>query len=134
MRGLTIGQKASTERVFTSSDIADYNWLTNDDGLQFGAVSPDQNRQTVPGPLIGGMISYLLGTKLPGRGTNWLKQHYSFSTPANIGELIQAEVEVIRLRPEKDLVNLHVCCSNSSGDVICTGEALVLVTDLVPGE
>jgi 3-hydroxybutyryl-CoA dehydratase len=134
MRGLTIGQKASTERVFTSSDIADYNWLTDDDGLQFGTGSPDQNGQTVPGPLIGGMVSYLLGTKLPGRGTNWLKQYYSFNTPANIGELIQAEVEVIRLRPEKDLVNLRVNCSNSSGDIICTGEALVLVTDLVPGE
>ena len=130
MKGLAIGQRAATERVFTMTDVAVYNTLTNDDGLQFGTSSRRREEQTVPGPLLGGMVSYLLGTKLPGRGTNWLKQRYSFDTPAYIGESIAAEVEVIRLRPEKDLVNLRIACTNSNGDTICTGEALVLVTDL----
>jgi len=130
VKRLAFGQRAATERVFTLADVAVYNRLTNDDGLQFGTSSHQPEGQTVPGPLLGGMVSFLLGTKLPGRGTNWLKQHYSFDTPAYIGELIAAEVEVIRLRPEKDLVSLRINCTNSHGDTICTGEALVLVTDL----
>ena len=130
MKGLVVGQKAKTERVFTSTDVEVYNCLTNDDGLQFGTSSQPEEGQAVPGPLLGGMVSYLLGTKLPGRGTNWLKQFYSFEKPAYIGEVITAEVEVSRLRPEKDLVNLHIHCFNSTGDTICTGEALVLVSDL----
>ena len=130
MKGLAIGQRAAAERVFTSADVAVYNSLTNDDGLQFGTSRHQPEGQTVPGPLLGGMVSFLLGTKLPGCGTNWLKQRYSFETPAYIGEPITAEVEVIRLRPEKELVYLRINCTNLTGDTICTGEALVLVADL----
>ncbi len=56
---------------------------------------------------VGGMISDLLRTNLPGRGTNWLKQRYGFPAPARVGEQITARVQAIRLRPEKDLVNLR---------------------------
>ena len=54
---------------FLSFDLADYTALTGDTNFESG---------TVPGPLVGGMIADLLRTKLPGRGTNWLKQRYSF--------------------------------------------------------
>ena len=76
------------------------------------------------------MFSDLLGTKLPGRGTNWLKQSLRFPAPAFPGEPITATVEIIRLRPDKDLVNLRTVCANAAG-VVCEGEALVLVKDLV---
>jgi len=132
VRGLAVGQKASAERIFTLTDIEVYNNLTNDDDLHFGTPGAVGENQRVPGPLLGGMVSFLLGTKLPGRGTNWLKQSYNFEAPAYIGEKITAEVEVIRLRPEKDLVNLNITCTNARGVTICTGEALVLVTDLEP--
>ena len=39
-------------------------------------------------------------------------------------------VEVIRLRPEKELVNLRTICANPRGEIVCQGEALVLVKDL----
>jgi hypothetical protein len=130
VRGLSLGQKAVAKRVFTQADITAYNELTSDNGLLYGKSDSDSEKQLVPGPMLGGLVSYLLGTKLPGRGTNWLKQYYSFYAPAIIGDQITAEVEIIRLRPEKDLVNLRVNCSTSNGETVCTGEALVLVTDL----
>jgi acyl dehydratase len=120
-KGLAIGQSASIEKVFTAEDIGEYTELTGDANFEDG---------TVPGPLLGGMISNLLGTKLPGRGTNWLKQRYAFPTRACVGETITATVEIVRIRPEKDLVNLRVRCTAPGGKVVCRGESLVLVKDL----
>ena len=120
-KGLYLGQRASIDRIFTAADIAEYSRLTGDTSFDTG---------TVPGPLLGGMISHLLGTKLPGRGTNWLKQIYALPGTARIGEAIIATVEIIRIRPEKDLINLRVTCINQLGEVVCRGESLVLVADL----
>ena len=126
MKGLRIGQQASTNRIFTAKDVAHYRALTGDAGLHFGA----KGETAVPGPLLAGLFSDLLGTKMPGRGTNWLKQQMRYPTVAHIGDEITASVEIVRLRPEKELVNLRTTCTNRAGDIVCTGEALVLVKDL----
>lgn len=133
MNGLAIGQTAVIRRSFTSEDIEGYRSLTGDSSLRFGLNQVDINRPRVPGPLLGGLFSYLLGTQLPGRGTNWLKQRLAFALPAYIGEELVAEVEIIKLRPEKALVNLTTVCKNAAGDIVCEGEALVLVADLEAG-
>jgi 3-hydroxybutyryl-CoA dehydratase len=127
MNGLAIGQKASATRIFTAEDIADYRVLTGDLGLGFGEIVVET---AVPGPLLAGMFSDLLGTKLPGRGTNWLKQQLQFSGGANVGEAVTAVVQITRLRPEKHLVNLHSTCATAAGDIVCSGETLVMVSDL----
>ena len=131
MKGLVVGQSAHTRRIFTAADINSYRALTGDNGLEFGAAGPAGKRATVPGPLLGGLFSDLLGTRLPGRGTNWLKQRFTFPRPAYLNELLTAEVKIIRLRPEKALVNLRTMCKNPAGEIVCEGEALVLVTDLL---
>lgn len=130
MKGLAIGQSAKTRRTFTSVDIEEYRLLTGDSSLRYGLKQLNDGRPKVPGPLLGGLFSFLLGTQLPGRGTNWLKQRMEFPQPAYIDEELEAEVKVIRLRPEKALVNLSTACKNPAGDIVCEGEALVLVADL----
>lgn len=127
MKVIELDQQARVSRRFSSEDIAAYRALTGDSGLAFGE---DAGSDIVPGPLLGGMISYLLGTQLPGRGTNWLKQQLSFPTPAYVGEEISAVVTVTHLRPAKELVNLSTLCFNPDGGIVCQGEALVLVKDL----
>lgn len=120
MKNMQIGQSATLTRTFAESDLAQYAALA---GIA-------QTPSTVPGPLLGGMISCLLGTQLPGRGTNWLKQKLAFPAAAKVGEEITATVEITRLRPDKELVNLRTFCANPAGVVVCEGEALVLVKDL----
>ena len=133
-KGLKIGQKATTKRTFSEQDLAEYADLTGDHNPLFGDA--DYARQVglkspiIPGGLLGGLFSYLLGTELPGRGTNWLKQQIVFMRPAYPGEEITTQVKITRLRPEKQLVNLRTQCLNPAGQVVCTGEALVLVSDL----
>ncbi len=120
MKGLAVGQTASLTRTFTASDLAEYAALSGD----------ARPLMSVPGPLLGGLFSNLLGTRLPGRGTNWLKQSFRFVAPAPIGTAIMATVTITRLRPDKDLVNLHGTCVTSAGVLVCEAESLVLVKDL----
>ncbi len=120
MKGLEVGQSASLTRTFTAADMAEYAALSSD----------ARSLTSVPGPLLGGLFSNLLGTRLPGRGTNWLKQSFRFVAPAPIGEAITAAVTITRLRPDKDLVNLRGTCMTSNGTLVCEAESLVLVKDL----
>jgi len=134
LKRLQIGQTAATKRIFNAEDLVEYADLTKDTNPLF--TDTDYTRQLgfkdriIPGPLLSGMFSDLFGTKLPGRGTNWLKQNLHFPSAAYLGDEITAQVEIIRLRPEKDLVNLRGTCTNSNGELVCQAQSLVLVKDL----
>jgi 3-hydroxybutyryl-CoA dehydratase len=120
MKQFELGQAASIKRTFDQKDLVEYAALAD-------AVA---DPRVVPAPLLGGMFSYLLGTQLPGRGTNYLKQHLEFPQAAFVGDELTATVEIVRLRPDKDLVNLRTMCTNVRGEIVCQGEALVLVKDV----
>lgn len=88
------------------------------------------NCKTVPEPLIAALFSYLLGVKLPGRGTNYLKQEIRFLAPAAIDEPLTAVVTVTRLRPDKNLCDLETVAFNKDAQRIAEGRALVLIKDV----
>ncbi len=134
LKGLALGQTAAIRRIFSEQDLAEYGELTKvtDQQITIPKV-PDQlglERPLVPGGLLGGLFSNLLGTRLPGPGTNYLKQNISFLTPAHPGQELQAVVEISRIRADKQLINLQTTCRTGEGDLICLGEALVGVSDV----
>lgn len=116
-----VGQSDARTRSFTAEEVAEHEALTGD-------VAPSAG--TVPVGMLGGMVSELLGTRLPGRGTNWLKQKLVYSGVARVGEPVTTRLEIVRLRPDKALVNLESTCTDAHGAVICRGESLVLVREL----
>jgi 3-hydroxybutyryl-CoA dehydratase len=116
-----IGDRAQITRVYRTEDVAAFASL---------AGGQCARARTVPEPLIGSLFSYLLGRKLPGFGTNYLKQQMRFLRPARIGEPITATVEITRIRPDKHLVDLATTCTAADGTVLCDGRALVLVEDV----
>lgn len=117
---MKVGDAVEVSRAFTAEDVAAYRGLGGP-GAQDGAV---------PGPLVGALFSYLLGVRLPGPGTNYLKQSTDYMAPARIGEALTARVEIVRLRPEKQLVDLACACHSADGRLICAGRALVQVGDV----
>jgi acyl dehydratase len=120
LEGLTVGTKAVAERCFTAADIAAWCTLVGDGNPRHRGVDPE-----VPAALLGGLISMLLGVELPGRGTGWLKQRFVYLRPVPAGITVAGRVEIVRIRPEKGLVNLRTTCA-VDGEMVVDGEALVL--------
>ena len=123
-RGLTVGMQATRTRALGVAEVRALTELVDDPHPAYRGSYPQ-----VPPPLLGGMISDLLGVSLPGPGANWLKQTYRFHRPVSVGDEVRASVEVTRLRPDKELVNLRTVCETSAG-ITLTGEALVLARDV----
>ena len=115
---LTVGQLARISRSYTREHLAAYAALS-------GASA-----ESVPEPLIAALFSYLLGVELPGSGTNYLKQELAFKAPAPLDTVLEAKVEITRLRPEKHLVDLWASCTAPDGTVICEGRSLVKARDV----
>ena len=123
LKGMHVGMSRSGVRTITKADVADFLDLVGDPNPVFVGDGAE-----VPPALVGGMVSWLLGVELPGRGTNWLKQRYSFHEPVPVDSEITTTVTISRLRPEKDLVNLDTVC-DVGGRVVASGETLVFVRD-----
>lgn len=114
-QSLQRGQAATHERCFDAADLAAWAALA-------GMPAPPA---TVPGPLVGALFSYLLGERLPGHGTNYLKQSLHFHGTALPGERLRAAVAISRLRGDKALVDLDATCHGADGRLLCSGRALV---------
>ena len=114
------GDHVNVTRTFGVEDLTEYAQLSGH----------ETNNQNVPEPLIGALFSYLLGVKLPGVGTMYLKQETHFRHSVLIGEALTARVEITRLRPEKQLADLSTTCHDSAGRVIASGRALVYIGDV----
>jgi acyl dehydratase len=132
--GLHPGMSASATRTFGPVDLDEYGDLTGDRNPIFRDDAESRargfKRRIVPWPLLAGMFSDVLGTRLPGRGTSWMKQQLRYPSAAHPGEALTATVSITRLRADKELVNLATRISASDGRVVCDGEALVLVRNL----
>ncbi|MCX7141272.1 MAG: MaoC/PaaZ C-terminal domain-containing protein [Proteobacteria bacterium] len=132
--GLRPGATAAGERVFSAADLDEYGDLTGDRNPVFRDDGAARARgfagRIVPWPLLAGMFSDLLGTRLPGRGTGWMKQTLRYPAPAYPGETLSATVAITRLRADKELVNLSTRVLAADQRVVCDGEALVLVRNL----
>lgn len=122
-KGLEVGMTASRTRRFDRQDVADFLRLTQDRNPLFAAEPPE-----LPPGLLAGMDSWVLGVDLPGRGTNWLKQQYTYHHSVLVPVEVTCKVTITRIRPGKGLINLATRCQTKDG-VVSSGEALVLAID-----
>ena len=78
------------------------------------------------GMLTSGLISAVLGTKLPGEGSIYLSQTLKFISPVKIGDTITAKAEIIDINPEKKIITIKTTCINQNKNIVIDGEAKVL--------
>jgi phosphate acetyltransferase len=70
-----------------------------------------------------GLISAVLGTRLPGPGTIYLGQELRFLHPVSIGDTMTAKVTVREKKSAKGDVTLDCVCTNQRGETVITGTA-----------
>nr|WP_304353572.1 MaoC family dehydratase [Brachyspira innocens] len=78
------------------------------------------------GMLTAGLISAVLGTKLPGEGSIYMGQELKFTAPVYFGDTITAAAEIIELIQEKNRVILSTTCTNQDGKVVLSGKATIM--------
>jgi len=126
-----VGEQASLVKTVSEADVAtfaevigDFNPLHMDD--DYARKSRFGNR-IAHGMFSGGLISAVLGNKLPGAGGIYLSQQIEFLAPVYIGDTITATVEVTAWRPDKRILTLKTDCYNQDKRQVVTGKAVLLV-------
>ena len=126
---IQVGDTATLSRQVTQQDVELFAIVSGDINpalLDPGYAKTDMFHRVVAHGMFGaGLISALLGTKLPGAGTIYLSQDLQFLYPVTIGDTITASVTVLEKLPEKADVRLDCRCVNQDGTVVISGKALV---------
>lgn len=85
-------------------------------------------RRIVHGALLSGMISTVIGMKLPGFGTVYMEQDSKFLKPVYIGDTVKAVVEIEDVLSEKKgIIKLKTFVLNQKQEQVVEGYAVVKV-------
>lgn len=131
---LAPGQTASFGKTITDADIVLFAAVSGDTNpvhvSDIAAAASPFGHRIAHGLLSAGLISAVLGTRLPGPGTIYMSQTLHFLAPVPIGATVTATVEVIELL-EHHHVRLRTTCE-TGGELVIEGEALVKVPSRAP--
>jgi 3-hydroxybutyryl-CoA dehydratase len=126
---LKIGDTAEFSKTVSESDIYQFAGITGD--FNPAHMNEEYAKKTffktriAHGMLSAAFISTVIGTKLPGTGSIYIKQNLSFLAPVRIGDTITARIEVIEIIEEKNRVRLKTVCVNQEETQVLDGEAVV---------
>lgn len=127
---IKLGEKASTEKTISESDVYLFAGITGDlNPAHVSQVAAEKSifgSRIAHGILVSGLISKVLGMQLPGPGTIYLSQNLKFVAPVKFGDTITAEAEVTEIMAEKNRVRLKTICTNQDGRTVISGEAVVM--------
>ncbi|PXF28697.1 hypothetical protein WH50_24900 [Pokkaliibacter plantistimulans] len=130
LEDLAVGMSDCIAKTISESDILQFADITGDTNpihidAEYAATTTF-GKQIAHGMLAGGLISAVLGTRLPGPGAIYLEQHLEFKLPIHIGDTITATatIEEIDLRRKK--VKLTTNCT-TNGKTVAQGYAIVMV-------
>ncbi len=127
---IAVGDSAQITRRVTDGDIAafvdavgDHNPVHAD--REYAATTAFRE-PIAPGIWTAGLVSAVIGTRLPGPGAIYLSQDLKFLKPVKAGDSISARVEVLEVSRERNRIRLRTVCTNQRAEDVLTGEAVVM--------
>lgn len=127
---LAVGDAAQITRRITAETVREFVDATGDDNPLHSddvfAAATRFGEVIAPGMLTGGLLSAVIGTRLPGPGVIYVSQDFRFQKPVYIGNTITARVEVVEIVPERNRLRLRTVCLNQDGELVLEGEAWVM--------
>lgn len=127
---LSVGMSAEFTKTITESDIQQFADISGDDNPvhlceDFASETVFKER-IAHGILTAGLLSAVLGTKLPGPGCIYVSQSLNFKGPVKIGDEVTANAKITHLVDERRRAVLSCECIVNE-KVILDGEAVMLV-------
>ncbi len=126
---LTTGQTATRELTVTADMVSKYAEITGDyNPLHFDESFTSRTRfKTLMGQggITTGLLHALVAMDMPGPGTVFISQQWTFPRPVYIGDTISAEAKVVSVHPRRPQADLCFTVINLSGKVVLRGEATV---------
>jgi 3-hydroxybutyryl-CoA dehydratase len=130
VKEIEIGEEASFTKTVSEADVYNYAGVTGDFNPahineSFAKKSMFGGR-IAHGMLSAGLISTVLGTKLPGPGCIYVSQDLKFTAPVHFGDTITAKVKVVNKNVEKNRIELETECINQKDDTVIKGKAVLM--------
>ena len=128
----TVGEEAILTKLVSDDDIKLFAHISGDDNPVH--MNDDYARGTMfggriaHGMLVAGLISAVLGTKLPGPGAIYMSQQLRFLAPVRPGDQVTARAKVTDWNPEKGRITLLTDVTNQEGSVVIEGEARLVMS------
>lgn len=124
-----VGDSAEITKIFSEEDVFLFAGIVGDRNpihisKEYAAATRFKER-IVHGILTAGLISAVIGMKMPGPGCLYLSQLLNFLEPVKIGDEVTARVEVVEVISEKRL-RLRTQCLNQRKEVVLDGEAVIV--------
>ena len=127
---IAIGESASLERAVTKQDIELYATVSGDANpthLDEAFAKQAKFKGTVAHSMFSaGLISSLLGNRLPGAGTVYLAQELRFAAPVYAADTITVTVTAREKRSAGRIVRFDCTCVNQDGQTVLDGVATVI--------
>ena len=130
---LEVGQRATRELAVDEEMVRKYAEITGDyNPLHFDAEFAAKTRfgrLMAQGGIATGLLHALVAMEMPGPGSVFMRQSWSFPAPVYIGDTLRAEATVKSVRAKRNMAELEFEVKNQNGTVVLNGEALVLQDD-----
>lgn len=131
----SVGEEASLTKTFTIEDVREFARISHDSNPihmdeEYASSSFFKSR-LVHGILVSGLISAVLGTRLPGPGSIYTSQNLRFCAPVFPGDTITAKVKVSEWDGVKGRITLFTEAVNQLGKTVITGEAKLVMSAFI---
>jgi 3-hydroxybutyryl-CoA dehydratase len=127
---IKIGDAAEYSKTITAKEVYGFAEISGDCNPVH--INPEYaeksmfKKQIAHGILSGSLISTVLGTKLPGENTIYMKQDFQFKAPVFFGDTLTAKAEVTEKKDDKHIIKLRTYVMNQDGKIVVDGEAVVM--------
>ena len=124
-----VGDSATRSIEVTAEAVEAYAQLTGDrNPLHFDEAFVAGTRYDgllAQGGIATGLLHALVAMDLPGPGSVFVRQAWSFPRPVYIGDTIEGHGEVTSVRPRRSFAEMTFAVTNQNGETVLQGEALV---------
>ena len=130
LEDISVGIVESLTKTVSAADVAAFADITGDTNPihldeDYAAATPFKAR-IAHGILTAGLISAVIGTRLPGPGCIYMSQTLKFRAPVRINDQVVASVRVTAVDQDRGRVTLETQC-HVGDTLVLDGEALMKV-------